>query len=154
MTDLEYLVIKFRNAIDKAKEKGEFYKFPLICYFPKGCCDMVSDLLAQFLLDNNIKTYSIHGTFWGDSLEDTQPHTWLVTDNDIIIDITGDQFYLHPAPLNYNEPIYVGRTDYFHDQFDFEDNDICENIGLLAYVNNDKWNEIMISVYETILKYI
>ena len=154
MKDLECLVVKFRNAIDIAKEKGAFHNFPLIRYFPSGCCDMASDLLSQFLLENNIRTYSVHGTFWGNSPEEIQPHTWLITDNNTIIDITGDQYRSYPAPLNYNEPIYVGKTDCFHNQFDVEDNDICENTGLSAYMNNDEWNGIMSSVYGIILKYI
>ena len=154
MKDLECLVAKFRNAIEIAKGKGALHEFPLIRYFPRECCDMESDLLSQSLLENNIRTYSVHGTLWGDSPDEIQPHTWLMTDENTIIDITGDQFRSYPAPLNYNKRIYVGKTDCFHNQFDVKDNDICENIGFSAYMNNDEWSGVMSSVYGIILNYI
>jgi len=88
------------------------------------------DLLAQFLLDNGIETYYVRGDYRDNSPENTQSHAWLVTYNQIIIDITGDQFRLLPHLLNCGESVYVGSEGSFHRQFGVEERDVHKNFGL------------------------
>ena len=95
--ELETLVRNFRKAIEAAQtnyELGEFFR-----KFPTGQCGHSSDMLAQYLIDNGIGpiTY-VSGTYYGDDSEDRWCHAWLVVDG-LVVDITGDQFRHHPAPL-------------------------------------------------------
>lgn len=113
---------------------------------------MASDLLAQFLLENNIKTYYICGTYRDFSWEDNQSHAWLLADNDVVIDITGDQFKHDPKFLNYNKTVYVGKNDDFHRLFKVENRDIrqCQKIDFL---NNLCQGELY-EIYKKIITYI
>ena len=49
MKEIKQLAMQFRDAIDIAKEAGDFDKDLSFCNFPLGCCGDASDLLAQFL---------------------------------------------------------------------------------------------------------
>jgi hypothetical protein len=88
------LATKYRYAIDKALVKGEFINDSSFDRFPLGCCGDASDLLAQYLLDNGINTYYVCGNYYSKDYItwNTQSHAWLMTEDRIIIDITGDQF--------------------------------------------------------------
>ena len=88
MKNMKRLVNQFRVAIDVAKDEGEFYKKPPFDIFPCRCCGDASDLLAQFLLENNIRTLYVQGTY----RKTMHSHAWLLAEDKIIIDITGDQF--------------------------------------------------------------
>lgn len=144
--------MQFRDAIDIAKEAGDFDKDLSFCNFPLGCCGDASDLLAQFLLENDIGTYSICGTYREGSFEDYLTHAWLLTENRIIIDITGDQFKYRWDSLHYEKSVYVGAGDAFHRLFDIEDRDIHKNDGLeaLGSMCQPRLNEL----YRKIFKYI
>jgi len=48
MKNIKTLAIQFRDAIDRAKEEREFYKDRTFRNFPCGCCDISSELLAQY----------------------------------------------------------------------------------------------------------
>lgn len=103
---LEEYVYNFRKAIEAAKKNNEpgelFRKFPI------GQCGHVSDILAQYLIDNGISSIMyVNGTYYGDDFDDRYAHTWLLV-NDLVIDITGDQFKFHEKPLKYDIPIYIG----------------------------------------------
>ena len=63
MRDIRQLVNQFRNAIDVARDAGEFDADYSFYKFPRGCCGDASDLLAQFLLENGVKTYYVCGTY-------------------------------------------------------------------------------------------
>jgi hypothetical protein len=80
-------------------------------------------------LENKIKAHYIYGTRYGD-FEDTQSHAWLLTDNNIIIDITGDQFKYNNIFLNYDKSTYVGEIDDFHKLFEVEARDCYEHFGI------------------------
>lgn len=152
MKDIKRLVSKFRDAIDVARDSGDFDKDFSFYKFPRGCCGDTSDLLAQFLLENDIKTYYVCGTYIDGSFENHQSHAWLLTDNHTIIDITGDQFKNNPDFLNYDKSVYVGVEDDFHRLFQVEDRDIHENIGLdaLGSMCQPRLNKL----YKKIIKYI
>ncbi len=105
---IDILVSNFRRAIETAKynnEQEEFFR-----KFPNGQCGHASDILAQYLIDNGICPVKyVNGTYYGDDFNDKWSHTWLVVE-DLIIDITSDQFKYHKEPLKNNIPVYVGPT--------------------------------------------
>ncbi len=147
--ELETLVRNFRKAIEAAQtnyELGEFFR-----KFPTGQCGHSSDMLAQYLIDNGIGpiTY-VSGTYYGDDSEDRWCHAWLVVDG-LVVDITGDQFRHHPAPLTFNIPVYIGPTAEFHRLFEVGPADCSEHHGLerhwIHYHDLRSW-------YESILKYL
>jgi len=129
MDNIKQLALQFRKAIELALENGEFDGDKMYRRFPHACCGDTSDLLAQFLLDKGIKTDYVCGTYWGDSAENGQSHAWLIVDNHIIIDITGDQFKGVATFLNYNKSVYVGEMDQFHRLFH------VETVALLSRIN-------------------
>jgi len=152
MKDIKRLVNQFRNTIDQARDEGKFDKDVSFNNFPLGCCGDASDLLSQYLLDNGIRTYYVCGTYSNGSFESVRSHAWLLTDDQIIIDISGDQFKNNSEFLNYNRTVYIGKKDKFHGLFEVEDGDVRENIGLIALGNmcQPRLNEL----YCKIIKYI
>ena len=133
MSNIKLLATHFRSAIDKALSEGEFDKDPSFYNFPRGCCGDTSDLLAQYLLDNRIKTYYVCGNYYFDDVTmNAQSHAWLRATDKTIIDITGDQFKHDSTFLNYDIPVFVGSEDKFHKLFEVEDRDVHENMGLSA----------------------
>ena len=75
-----------------------------------------------------------------------------MTDNQIIIDITGDQFRNNPDFLNYDKSVYVGAEDDFHRLFEVEDRNVRENIGLDAL--GSFCQPRLYGLYRKIIKYI
>jgi hypothetical protein len=115
---------KFREAIEVAKEEGLLDSDPTLKNFPRGCCGSGSSLLAKFLYENGVYTYEINATKYGETSWDNQSHTWLMLENNYIIDITGDQFRTDAEFLYYSEKVYYGKMDDFHLMFDYDENDI------------------------------
>lgn len=152
MRDIKRLVNQFRDAIDVARDVGEFDKDFSFYNFPRGCCGDTSDLLAQFLFEKGIRTYYVCGTYRDGSLENSQIHAWLLTGNQIIIDITGDQFRDNPLFFNYDKSVYVGKEDDFHKLFEVEDNGIHENNGLDTL--GSMCQPRLKGLYRKIIKYI
>jgi len=133
LKDIKYLATRFRVAIDKALAMGEFDKDFSFNRFPHGCCGDASYLLAQYLLDNSIKTNYVCGNYYyNDPTRNAQSHAWLWTDDKTIIDITGDQFKSDSTFLKYCVSVYVGPEDEFHRLFEVNDRDVHENMGLEA----------------------
>lgn len=132
MNNIRILVGQFRIAIDRAKEAGEFNDDFSFFKFPRGCCGDTSDLLAHFLLKNGVRTQYICGIYRPASKENIQSHAWLLTNGQIIIDITGDQFRDDPDFLNYHKSIYIGEIDDFHKMFRVDSSGIRDNNGLDA----------------------
>ena len=152
MRKIVQLATEFRKAIDSAFEAGEFDCDIIFRSFPQGCCGDASDLLAQYLLENGIKTTYICGTYWGEAAENRQSHAWLITGRYIIIDITGDQFKRSHVFLNYDKSVYVGKEDKFHRLFEVEDRNVyeCHGIDALGSACRSRlWD-----LYKKIVKYI
>ena len=129
MKNLERLVCQFRSAIVDAKNAGEFIKDVKLCNFPHGYCDDACDLLAQFLIECGIRICRVSGTYRDDMSENTQGHVWLLTDDQNINDITGDQFRYDPNFFYYDTPVYIGLEDDFHRLFEI-DTPVYEHNGL------------------------
>lgn len=152
MVEIKGLVNQFRNAINAAKDAGEFDNDFSFCRFPRGCCGDASCLLAQYLLKNDIKTYYVCGTYRDDITESIQSHAWLQTIDQTIIDITGDQFWNDLEFFNYNISVYIGKGDRFHRLFKVEERNIRESVNLddLGRICQPRLKQL----YAKILKYI
>lgn len=164
MDHLMKIVKEFRAAIDTAKEEGEFDEDICFHHFPRGCCGDASDLLAQYLLDNNITSWYVCGTHYPkggtdeENWERVQSHAWLTTmdprctTNYNIIDITGDQFCHDPEYGRFNSSVYIGQMDWFHRLFEFSEGDVHENHGI-QYLGMIASPRLYI-LYNTIIKRI
>lgn len=122
--EIKNSVQDFRNAIEKAKNDEQFLKDISFHQFPRACCGDASDLLGHYLLTKGIRTKYVCGNYYGDDEGNGQSHAWLLLDDEIIIDITGDQFRFNPIFLKYDNPVYIGPCDEFHSLFDVDDRDI------------------------------
>lgn len=147
MENIKNLAFQFRNAIELAKEKGETDSFHFFQRFPDGCCGDASDLLAQYLWDNGIKTFQVRGDFYE---PEQQSHAWLSTEDNIVIDITGDQFKYKRIYNYFDIPVYIGFESDFHKMFENREcyyNTEISNIGGTAKYRLRK-------LYDKIMKYI
>ena len=106
MKRLERLVRNFRNAIDTAGEEDRFINYPPFNKFTEGCCEHTSDLLCQYLLENGIKTYLVRGERKATLKE---CHVWLELVDEIVIDITEDQFINKLVKADEADIVRIGR---------------------------------------------
>ena len=156
--DIFKKVRNFREAIEIAKEDGKFVGLYPFDNFPKECCEHASDLLAQYLSEKGIKTNQVNGGF---KFDKNWHHVWLLTEDSIVIDITGDQFIGKIPQLNeMPESIYIGKEGEVQKLF-------CLNRTIQANTNFINENEFtgfnkqpspykkrLIEIYEIICQYI
>ena len=145
------LAKKFRDAIDVAKSHGEFDGDFSFCHFPRGCCGDACLLLGHYLLTKGINSRYVCGTYHGKQ-GSFQSHAWLLTDDEIIIDITGDQFKERKDFLNYSIATYYGPIDTFHAMFQVAKHNVRDTVPLeaLAGINLHR----LPSLYQSISKYL
>ena len=141
MQEIEELVVKFRMAIDEAKDESRFDKDQRFTNFPRG------------LFDNGYRkkiTY-VSATFYDLELENP-PHAWLVIEDDIVLDITGDQFRWYPEPLRFEEPVYVGPYNKFYNAFEEQLREECGD----CRIDNIQYHSFMSrqELYDVICEYI
>lgn len=153
MENIRLLVEQFRKAIEKAQQNGEIDELEFFKRFPKGCCGNASNFLGHFLLQNGIESYYIYGCCpSSDITENPQSHAWLLLEDDTIIDITGDQFKDDFHFLNYNHPIYIGKTDDFHKLFNCDIRDKRKSVPIeKLYIFN---MQMFSDIYKKIIKYL
>ena len=141
--DIYNIAADFRSAIMEAKCNRQFGRRDRMSNFPNGCCDDTCDLLAYYLLTTyNVHTRQCVGRYRDNNLCDTTGHAWLIMDNNIIIDITGDQFKYY---ARYSEKVYVGKENSFYKKL--EDKQIQENYDITQ--DDRLWND-----YKVILSYM
>ena len=105
----------FRDAIDIAKESGEFRTIYPFFKFPKDCCDYTCDLLGQYLSERGIITHQVNCV---SKYNESWHHVWLETSDGILIDITADQFIEKISQLNeIPKAVYVGEKGQIHKIF-------------------------------------
>ena len=107
--ELYFIAARFRVAIEKALNAGEFSSDSIFQCFPRGCCGFTSDLLAKYLREFGVETQYMSGNYeygW-----EGRSHAWLETYDGVVIDITRDQFKNDPEPLHCEQEVYVGIED-------------------------------------------
>jgi len=140
--ELFTIIVEFRTAIVEAKEAGELEQFGVMRYFPRGCCEFASDLLAYYLYDKfSIVTEHYNGKFDDGIFEHTTNHEWLTYDNNII-DITYSQlcFVTHSKA-----EIYFGVYNEFYNSL--EDKHLCDYCD----IRQVDW---LFSVYKVICRHL
>ena len=65
----------FRQAIEKARDAGEFQNDTSFYHFPRGCCGDTCYLLAEYLSENEIRSYYMEMNRDGCS------HAWIAIDD-------------------------------------------------------------------------
>lgn len=156
ITEIRRLAQAFREGIEKAVESGDISSRTTkstMSYFPKGCCEVASDLLAQFLLEKGTHTKSVHGEYDFDDWENKFPHTWLETDGGVIIDITADQFVGEKVFEEFSlQPCYVGADREFYSLF--QENHREEVFQGLRNCGGEFYRRNVDPLYMVILSYI
>lgn len=155
--NIELLVKQFRKSIDTAFDRGEFHSHPPFTRFPNDCCDFACDLLGQFLLEHGIATRQVRGThrtdpFWY--------HVWLITNDEVVIDITCDQFVGKLVSEKDVAPVYIGPENKVHRIFclnrlydsntNFTDATLFTGFGGMP---NRRQHDLM-EIYKIIYRYI
>ena len=119
MENILKLVSIFRVAMDTAKKEGKFIRDQRFNRFPTGCCGITTELIGKFLRDNGISdTFTYVSASYYDYELENPPHAWLLINEKIVVDITGDQFKNYPDPLKFDEPVYVGPYNFFYNMFE------------------------------------
>lgn len=140
--ELFSIIVPFRKAIVNALLNREFSRKDRMSNFPYGCCDDSCDLLGYYLYDQfQINTKQINGVYRDSIPEEITNHAWLLLD-DIIIDITADQF---SSLIENNNGVYVGVENEFYQQL--EDKQTLLNYDIRE--NQRLWND-----YQIILQYL
>ena len=140
--ELFSIIVPFRKAIVNALLNREFSRKDRMSNFPYGCCDDSCDLLGYYLYDQfQINTKQINGVYRDSIPEEITNHAWLLLD-DIIIDITADQF---SSLIENNNGVYVGVENEFYQQL--EDKQTLLNYDISE--NQRLWND-----YQIILQYL
>lgn len=156
ISEIRKLAQSFREGIEKAAESGDISSRTTkstMPYFPRGCCEVASNLLAQYLLEKGIYTKSVHGEYDYDDWENKFPHTWLETDGGVIIDITADQFVGEKVFDAFSLlPCYVGTDREFYSLFNEDHRE--EVFRGLRNCGGDFYRRNVDPLYEIILKYI
>ena len=116
MKRIEDLAQSFRIAIEKAAQAGEEDELNFFSRYPVGCCGDASDLLAEFFFANGIIAKYVCGTCYDNN--EIQSHAWLLVDDTVIVDITGDQFKFNPIYYNFDRRVYVGASNKFYELFE------------------------------------
>ena len=92
----------------------------------------------------------VSGThYYGESPYDSQNHAWLLFENNIIIDITGDQFKNQKMYYYFDQAIYVGSGNAFYELFDVD-----SRRDIHTYEPARILNERQKELYKKIMRYI
>lgn len=151
MKDIFQMAAEFRTAILKAKANREFSGDGLIEFFPRGNCGIICDLLGRYLIEQaNVRSWYTSGEIASES------HVWLTLENGDIVDITGDQYKNQLGSLYYDVPVYVGKMDAFHSQFQLNGDsvEITPNDWIPDFLGESGIQRKKRIAYEIILKYI
>ena len=140
---ITYYATKFRKAMEKAHYNNEFARIVTLASFPRGSCGISSELLHHYLSEKGIKTKIVCKTYYDENdPSETTSHAWLEYE-DIIIDITGDQFKYYPLYNCFDKPVYIGKLDSFHKIFSVE--------GPKVDFNEDYYDK---SIYKIVERYL
>ena len=149
--ELLHEAIRFRRAIEKAKDAGEFvpqrFKPERMNNFPHDCCDDTADLFTHYLYHEfDIVSIRINASYFDKRLKCDCYHDWQETEG-WIVDLTGDQFQNDPSVPIKAKSIYVGKMDGFHRQFNIRRQEYSCGIECLG----DGCWERMYGLYDAIM---
>ena len=150
---LELEACKFRQAIEKARDAGDFtpngHRPERMNNFPHDCCDDTADLFTHYLFHKyHVDSIRIDGEYY-DKVYGHCGHSWQETEG-WIIDLTGDQFESDPSIAIKAGAIYVGKMDSFHRQFHIVRNEHSCGIECLG---SGSWDR-MYGLYRKIIKHM
>ena len=155
ISELEEIAFAFRNALEEARYDLKF-KNPCLMDFPRGSCGETSELIAEYLLKNKkIHCKIISAEISGDSFDDMFSHAWIEINDNIIIDITADQYKYDNYFNEVKEwivPCYVGKKTELHNMFEIIPNGIREFRGIEFY--NDPSRTNLIYEYNIVMDYL
>ena len=139
------LCAEFRRAIEKTR-----FVLPPMDRFPNGACGQASILLSEYLQQHGYKTIYYCGLHvFEDERRKPWSHAWLILENHLIADITGDQFRTKSEFLNYDIPVYVGEEDEFHTLFPVKQ---TLHRGGINLNDNSHNNRVLRIYYERIME--
>lgn len=152
--ELKEIALNFRKAFESAKYDDRVKKL-YINRFPTGACGEVCDIIAEYLLNyKNVKCKIINGQFLYDEFDHRYSHTWIEIEDNLIIDITADQFKNNPIFENvkgFAISCYVGPKTPLHDLFEISPNGIQTFCGIDVYGDVAKNN--LIKEYDVVMEY-
>ncbi len=109
---MKMLYEQMKQIANKAYEVLQKYhrdiKADAMPLFPKGACMPASILLGTYLLEQGFKNVNIA---IGQESDSTQTHVWIIWNNDIVIDLTYNQFF-----PDFDGP-YIGAPTAFHKNY-------------------------------------
>lgn len=151
--ELLHEAMRFRQAIEKARDGGEFaprqFKTERMNKFPYDCCDDTADLFTHYLFQEfGIDSIRVDSEYYDLRLQCKCGHSWQVTEG-WLIDLTGDQFDNDPSIKTKIAPVYVGKEGVFHKQFSVTDTFHSRGIECLG---SGCWDR-MFGLYTAIMKY-
>lgn len=131
--DIHNLIIDFRIAIEKTCDAGLLKRDIAFRSFPRGCCGDTSELLAEYLRINGIKTIYVCGD------EQGQLHAWLVL-KDYRVKEPQKKFMELPSNIikiynSYSADTYKGPIDVTR----YEESDLID--GLIIDITGDQFGE-------------
>ena len=145
LDEIRFLAETFRQAIENYIDTHTPIT-QLLLHFPRGNCLLTSGFLQKFLFENGIETDLLLEQ--SVCREDMETHSWLLFNDEIIIDITGDEFKARNDKYKYDIPVYVGPMDSFHKLFTIDRREPYNDPGTSNYVlpvernNNMDYEEI------------
>ncbi len=152
--NLRRIAQSFRDAVDAGKAKPEPYIF--FQKFPTGQCGYTTEFLAKYLssIGYTNMIYETGVYYWDDWEQnpDHEPnqHTWLLVD-ELVIDITGDQFRYYDEPIKNCTPVYVGPKTPYYDLFEVHP---CGRFPTNGYDPNSPMGKDLDTWYQVIMDYL
>lgn len=132
------LAKKFRKAIDKAYNNGDFDGDICFKHFPRGCCGDTCYLLATYLYEKGVESLYVCGNFG------MQSHAWLVL-KDKRVSEPAPKFWIPSDEENRLIEMFGGKKyDKPVDITKYEESNI-EN-GIIVDLTADQFGEVPVFV--------
>lgn len=137
--DINDIAIRFRSAIERARDAGEFQNDISFDRFPWACCGDTSYLLAEYLRSLGIET------IWYSTMRGDGSHAWLVVKDDRVKEPTPSSFSW-PEELRAVMASYgAENTDQPVDTTHYVKNDLKD--GLMIDITADQFSDYDLPVY-------
>ena len=109
--DLEKIAFGVRQKIEDQLIKTEYLK-PELTHFPESSCEVSTQILGLYLKIKGVENVvACRGKRTNPNKSGEQTHVWLIVNDNIIMDITSDQF------SDSSSKVFVGENSKFHSTF-------------------------------------